>query len=125
MLPSLAVVVHAHDFLTRRHRLRSHRNEALIADALHQAAELAGDHSEDEPAALLFALSVRGTALGDGWETVPWLLAQNHARTLGFLLYCPEGERDTLVDLRLQVAQRRGTFEQVRAWVAAHLRPLR
>ncbi|MEO7331539.1 MAG: hypothetical protein ABI193_23395 [Minicystis sp.] len=125
MLPSLAIVVNAHDFLTRRYRLRSHRNEALIAEALHQAAALAGDHVEDEPAALLFALSVRGTALGDGWELVPWVLAQNHARTQGFALHCPPEEHNALVDLRLQVAQRRGTFEQVRAWVAEHLHPLR
>jgi hypothetical protein len=124
MIPPLWMVLRTHDFVTHSRHLRKHRDEALIAEALRLAAGLAGDREEDEPAALLFTLSVRGKALGDAWEVAPWLLAKNHARALGFELSCPLPEKNALMDLRLNVAQKRGTFEDVRAWVAAHMRPL-
>jgi hypothetical protein len=125
MLPSLAAVLRAHDFTVRARRIGTHRDVSLIAAGLARAAELAGDRAHDEPAALLFALSVHGRALGDGWETVPWLLARNHARALGFVLRCDEEEEIELINLRLRVAQKLASFDQVRAWVAAHLHPLR
>jgi len=120
-LPSLAVVLRTHDFVVHSHRLKPKRDVSLVAAALALAAELAGDRPEDEPAALLFALSLHGLALSDGWEVVPWLLARNHARKLGLVLRCDEDEEVALMRLRLNVAQKRSSFEEVRAWVAAHL----
>jgi hypothetical protein len=52
------------------------------------------------------------------------LLAANHARELGFHLDLGGSERD-LENLRLRVAWKLAGYEELRAFVASRLRPLR
>jgi hypothetical protein len=98
-------------------------DEARVAAALRLAVELAGDRPGDEPAAMLFALSRHGRALGEAWEDYPLICARNMARTQGFALDASRGDV-ALENLRLRVAFGTASFEEVRAWVATHLRPL-
>lgn len=103
MLPSVEAVLLAPAWVVRRFGLDPRHDVAAIAEALHEAKTLAGDRIEDEPAALLFALSRRGRALGAAWEHAGLLVAANHARKLGFELDLAGSTRD-LENLRLRVA---------------------
>lgn len=123
MIPSLAEVRRAYVFHARRHNLPRTFNEPAIAAALHQAAELAGGRIEDEPAALLFALTRHPRDLGEAWVGLPLLLAENHAQsTLGLQLRLP-AEDVELENLRLYVTAGQATFEDIRAFVAGRLAP--
>jgi len=124
MLPSLASVLETQTFLARRFGLDPRCDPKRITEALHEAAELAQDREIDEPAALLFALTRRPRALGALWLRAPLVLATNQARRLGFHLACDPGDVE-LENLRLAIIARRATFEDVRTWVAACLRPMR
>ncbi len=84
MIPPLAALLEEHAKFARFRRIDPRRDEALIAEALHLAAELAGRRIEDEPAAMLFALSLRWNALGAAWKHFPVVYARNLAAvTLG------------------------------------------
>jgi hypothetical protein len=98
-------------------------DETRIAAALQLAVELSGNRPEDEPAALLFALSRHARALGAAWEDYPLVCARNMARSIGLDLAAWPREVE-LENLRLRVAFGQADFEEVRAWVTAHLRPL-
>jgi hypothetical protein len=63
-----------------RHRWRRPLDVVGIEEALREAATLAGDHVEDEPAALLYALMRRPIDLADGWPLLAYLMAENQAR---------------------------------------------
>jgi hypothetical protein len=104
--------------------LSSRLDEARIAAALGLAQKLAGDRPDDEPAALLFALSRDARALGPAWEDYPLVCARNMARAAGFELDAWPREVE-LENLRLRVAFGAASFDEVRAWVAAHRHPLR
>lgn len=125
MIPPLAAFLAAHAHYARAHRITLHQDEARIAEALREATELSGGRAEDEPAALLFALTARPRALGEAWKGFPVLCAANLARsTLGAELRVRFDDPE-LEDLRLRVVVRRASFEEVRTWIATHLRPLR
>jgi hypothetical protein len=96
-------------------------DEARLAAALRHAAELAGDRPEDEPAAFLFALSRHARALGPAWEDYPLICARNMVRVQGRELEAWPGEAE-LENLRLRVAFGQAGFQEVRDWVAAHVR---
>lgn len=70
----------AHAFLARRFGLEDPLDEAAMVAALGEAAELAGGRAEDEPAAVLVALTRRPRRLGDAWLRLPLVIAQNLAR---------------------------------------------
>jgi hypothetical protein len=58
------------------------------------------------------------------WESLPLVLAENHARNaLGLHLRLSPEDVD-LENLRLRVAARTASFEDLRAFVAARLQPL-
>jgi hypothetical protein len=122
MIPSLSEVLVAHARFARRHGLDPRRNEVLIAEALRLAVELAAGRPEDEPAALLFALSLRWNALGAAWDALPIVYARNLAAKLGLRLDLDLGD-DAVGIFRLRIITGDAPFDEVRAWVAAHLRP--
>jgi hypothetical protein len=124
MIPRIEEVIAAHLNFARFRRIDPRRDETLIADALRLASELARGRPGDEPAAMLFALTRRWNALGAAWEHFPVVCAKNLAvQVLGARLDARLDDVD-LGMLRLRVVTGDAPFEEVRAWVAAHLRPL-
>jgi hypothetical protein len=123
MIPSLAEVRRAYAFHARRFDLPRRFDEPAIAAALRDAADLAAGRREDEPAALLFTLTRLPRQLGEMWESLPLVLAENHARNaLGLHLRLSPEDVD-LENLRLRVAARTASFEDLRTFVAARLQP--
>jgi hypothetical protein len=123
MIPSLNEFLESHRRFVVVRDLSRRRDEPRIAESLAEAAELAAGRPEDEPAAMLFAFSKRARAIVDAWN-LPVLYARNLARTQGFALILDFDDVE-LMRLRLRVATDQATFEDVRAFVAARLRPLR
>ncbi len=123
MIPSLPEVLRAHTLFVRRHALDPRRDEALIAEALHLSERLAAGRLRDEPAALLYSLSLRWNALGEAWERFPVIYARNLAIAGGSRLDVSLDDVDLGI-LRLKVVTGAASFDDVRAWVAEHLRPL-
>jgi hypothetical protein len=128
MLPSLEALLAAHRFLKLRHRWRWEMDPTGLAEALREAEALAGGRLEDEPAALFFALTRHRNDLGDAWDALPTLLAQRLAeRSLRVALHVPVDDPD-LHALRMRIVARdpekRATFDDVRAFLAARSRPL-
>lgn len=121
MIPTLDEVEAAYAFLARRFGLARELDQEAVADALHEATDLAAGRVEDEPAALLFAMTKRPRRLGDAWQALPLVLAENMARTSGLALRLDVNDVD-LESLRLRVVARLATFEEVRAWVESRLR---
>jgi hypothetical protein len=121
MIPSLTQVLDAQIYLARRFQFDPRHDEALLAACLRDAEALAVDSPDDELAATLFALTLRTRALGAGWERVPLMLLANQALARGFVIDVTSSE---LMNLRFRVVTRRVTFADLRAWVAAHLRPM-
>ncbi len=124
MIPSLAEVRRAYSFHARRFDLPRTFDEPAIAAALRSAVDLAAGRIEDEPAALLFALTRLPRQLGAMWEGLPLVLAENLARNVLRLSLRLAPEDVDLENLRLRVAARAASFEDVRTFVAARLRPL-
>ena len=123
MIPPLAALLEAHTLFVRGRRLRPQRDEARLAEALREALELCDGRPQDEPAALLFALSRRPRALGDAWD-FPVVCARNLARSiLSADLGCEDDDVD-FVNLRLRLAAKQATFEETLAFLAARLRPI-
>jgi hypothetical protein len=125
MLPTLAAIRGAYDFMKLRHRWRRPLDLVGVEEALREAATLAGDRAEDEPAALLYALIRRPMDLSDGWPLLAYLVAENHARAeLHADLRLDPSDVD-LCALRMRVIARdpaqRARFDDVRAFVHARL----
>lgn len=123
MIPPLEEVRAAHVFLVRRFALARRLDESAIIDALHEAAELARGRVEDEPAAILFALTRHPKRLGDAWLRLPLILAENVARKANMELRLDVHDV-ALETLRLRVAAKLATFEDVRAWMVTRTRSL-
>ncbi len=123
MIPSLPEILRTHTLFARRHALNPRRDETLIAEGLRLAEQLAAGRVEDEPAAVLYALSRRWSALGEAWEVFPVVYARNLATAGGNRLDISTTDVDLGI-LRLKIVTGAASFEDVRAWLAAHLRPL-
>jgi hypothetical protein len=119
LIPSLAALLQGYAFFTRANGLDPDHDEARLAAALSEAAELAAGHPEDEPAALLFALTKGSRALPEGWD-YPVICATNLARMRGEVLVVSEPW--VLDDLRLRVVTGSAQFDEVRAWIAERVR---
>lgn len=112
MIPSDAEVLGAWiPFLARRYDLEP-PSPAAVTAALEEARTLAAD-GRDEAAALFFALSHRARALRGWWSILPHVAALRLAPGLG-------ASAAELRALRLDVASRRASFEDVRRWFAEH-----
>jgi hypothetical protein len=70
------------------------------------AVALAGDRTEDEPAALLFALTIQPRALGDSWTVFPIVETRRLARSQGLSLEVKVTDVE-LENLRLLLIQHR------------------
>jgi hypothetical protein len=143
MLPRVAQLIEGHRWFCRAHRIPCRDPEAVdlaLDDACRVAASLAGDHAPDEPAALLFALTLKLGALGDAWAGFPVVVAGNLAvAALGAELRLDRADQIALENLRLRAVsrrsafedprtshdERRAIFEELRAFVTTRLRPLR
>jgi hypothetical protein len=128
MLPRLEELLDGYEYLKRRHQWRWPIDPVGVAVALREAAALAGGCVEDEPAALLFALTRRRIDLADAWERLPLLLVRSLARrSLGAELRL-DVDDPAVRALRMRILARdpegRATFDDVRAFIAARLRPL-
>lgn len=129
MLPPLEKLLDAHAYLKRRFRWRRPLDVVGVEEALREAAALAGERAEDEPAALLFALTRRPNDLTDAWDQLPLVLVENLAREqLGAEIRLDPADL-ALRALRMRVLARepakRATFEDLRAFLAPRLGPQR
>jgi hypothetical protein len=140
MLPSYTALLQGHRWYCARHGIRhTHRalEEAQIAitRARLTAAALAAGQERDEPAALLFALTIEAPSLGEAWIAFPMVALRNFAkRALGEELVLDAGDAVTLHALRVRIAdergvfaaagplERRATFEELRVFIARRMR---
>ena len=122
MIPPVDVFLRGYVHFTRARGVSSRCDEARVAEALGEAAALAAERPEDEPAALMYALSMRPRALPEGWVFVA-RCADNLARVY-LRAELVLDEPDELDMLRLRVFAKQATFEDMRAFLAARLRPL-
>jgi len=127
MLISAADVVEMYGFLALRFRWRRAPDVVGVEEALREADSLAGERIEDAPAALLFALIRRPMDLGDASERLPYVLVENLARRLGAEVRLDPLAAD-MRTLRERILardpERRATFDDVRAFLAARTRSL-
>ena len=125
MLTSVADVVDTHAFLARRFRWQWPPDVAGVEEALREAESLAAGRAEYEPAALLLALWRRRMDLGDAWEQLPLILAENLARKIGAEVRLDPRDREVQV-LRMRAIARdpalRATLDDVRAFLEARRR---
>jgi len=125
MLPTVDALCRAYDFMKARHHWRRPLDLAGIEEALREAATLAGDRVEDEPAALLYSLMRRPMDLADGWPLLAYLVVENHARSAlhGELRLDPSDAE--VRALRMRIIARdpaeRACFEDVRVFVHGRL----
>jgi len=125
MIPPLEKLLDAHAYLKRRFRWRRPLDVVGVEEALREAAALAHGRPEDEPAALLFALTRRPNDLTDAWDQLPLVLVENLLREqLGVEVRLDPADL-ALRALRMRVLARdpakRATFEDLRAFLASRL----
>jgi hypothetical protein len=142
MLPSYTALLQGHRWYCARHGIR-YTDQALeeaqlaITRARLTAAALAAGHERDEPAALLFALTIEAPSLGEVWIAFPMVVLRNYARrALGVQFVLDAGDAAALHALRVRIAderavfaaagqlERRATFEELRVFIARRMRPL-
>ncbi len=127
MLPTVESVRRAYEFMKLRYRWRRPPDLEGIEEALREAAMLAGDRAQDEPAALLYALIRRPMDLADGWPLLAYLVAENHARNTSSAELRLDPSDTELRALRMRILARdpaeRARFDDVRAFVDARIRP--
>jgi hypothetical protein len=124
MLPSANHLARRHGAFCLKYRVTWRECSEALAGALKVASELAGDRAEDEPAALLYALTLRPRALGDAWIGFPVTEACRLARDAGSHLDLRVDDVE-LENLRLGTLDPRTGigFGEVRDFVAARTRP--
>jgi hypothetical protein len=127
MLPGLGELVDAHAFMKRRYRWRRPLDVIGLEEALREAGALSGGRTDDEPAALLYALLRRPNDLTDAWPQLAYIIVENFARVaLGADVRLDDLEDMELRALRMRVNARvvadRATFEDVRAFLATRVR---
>lgn len=132
MLPTFTALFEAHRWLAESRDVRYAARELeeaqiAIARARLLAAGLSAGREEDEPAALLFALMLEADALRGLRDAFPVFAARNLARRRNQDLVLNLTDR---IELRaLQARARRApehlreAFDELRAFVAARLRP--
>jgi len=112
-------LVAAHEWLRRRHRLKSAPSRVVLESVRAEAVQLAAT-TADEPAAIWFALGRRGRALSDVWALLPDLVALNALQASGRAL--DANAKGALRALRTRVVTRTASYEDVRAWFSANTR---
>ncbi len=121
MLPDLEALLAGYAFYANQNHFAPDRDEARLADALREAAALAGDHEDDEPAALFFALTRRPRTFGKAHGRMTLHLTMEHARALGFAL---TADVAVLELTRARILRGAIGFEELRGWFGEHLSPI-
>jgi hypothetical protein len=106
MLPSARELAQRHAAFCLKYDVRWRDCAPALDVAVRVAAALAGDRAEDEPAALLFALTIQPRALGDAWTVFPIIEARRFGRSYGLSLDVKVTDVE-LENLRLKLIQRR------------------
>jgi hypothetical protein len=120
VIPALRHIIGTHTFLARRHGWKAPLDEIMVQGCLKEARQLASAERE-EPAALFYVFSKAWQRLGDACAVLPDLLSRNHARVVGLeLTASPEEQRA----LRMRIAEGGVTFDEVRDWFGARLKPI-
>jgi hypothetical protein len=121
MLPGLEALLAGYALYAKQNRFAPDRDEARLADALGEAALLAGGDQDDEPAALFFALTRRPRIFGKAHGRMTLHLAVAHARALGLALTTDVA---VLELMRARILREALGFEELRDWFATHLAPV-
>ena len=121
MLPDLEALLAGYALYAKRSGFAPDRDEGRLADALREAAALALGREEDEPAALFFALARRPRVFGKAHGRMTLHLTVEHACSLGLAL---QTDVAVLELMRARILRQAITFEELRAWFAAHLAPM-
>jgi N-acyl-D-aspartate/D-glutamate deacylase len=118
MLPDLEALLAGYTLYAKQNRFAPERDESRLAEALGEAGALARGHEEDEPAALLFALTRRPRVFGKahGRMTLHLTVEQAHALGLAFT-----ADVAVLELMRARVLREEIGFEELRGWFAARL----
>jgi hypothetical protein len=127
MLPPAQLLARRHAAFCLKFSVPWRDCRSVLDEAVALAGELSRDQPLDEPAALLFALNAQIRALGNAWEDFPIAEARRLARSHGLELALKVGDVD-FENLRLHLLDpnvtRRGTYEELRDFIAARLSPL-
>jgi hypothetical protein len=140
MLPSYTALLQGHRWYCARHGVR-YTDRALeqaqiaITRARLTAAALIAGGERDEPAALLFALTIEAASLGEAWIAFPMVVLRNFAkRALGVQIVLDAGDAVALHALRVRIVderavfaaagqlERRAMFEELRVFIARRMR---
>lgn len=121
MLPGSADLLEHINRLARMRDLRMSFDRALLDAALADAAQLAGERAQDEPAAIFVAFARRSRALGQVSDPLVPALARAQAIAVGYELVMEDLE---LRMLRAGVLRGELSFDDLRAWFLDSLRPL-
>lgn len=116
MIPTAFTILQSYELYRRRHATGLASARAVGA-ALDAARALSQDE-QDEPAALLFAFASYRRAFPGAWRFMAHAIAAQQARALGFEL---KARREDIDALFSSIMYRSTGFEEVRAWVAAHM----
>jgi hypothetical protein len=119
VIPLLEEVLGAYLHHQRRKGLRP-ASERGVAAALDAARGLAAEE-RDEPAAMLFAFATYRRAFHGGWRFMAAALTISQAHEAGYFIETTQADMDALLSA---VMYGTADYEDVRAWVAARLRPL-
>lgn len=121
MLPDLDALLAGYELYAKQNRFAPDRDEARVADALHEAENLAAGRDADEPAALFLALSRRPRTFGKVHGRMTLHLTVEHAHALGLALTVDVA---VLELMRARIVRRAIEFGELREWFAAHLTPI-
>ena len=124
MLPTASELARRHGAYCLKYEVRWRECHVALAEALSVADALARGRVEDEPAALLYSLTLRPRTIGDAWDAFPVLEARRLTREAGRHLDL-KADDVALENLRLGVLDPRTGigFEALRAFLAARTRP--
>ncbi len=120
MLPNPEAQLAGYALYARQNGFAPDRDEARLADALREAAVLAGGREADEPAAIFFALARRSRAFGKAHGRMTLHLAVEQARSLGLAL---TADLAVIELVRARVVRGAIAFEELRDWFTANLAP--
>lgn len=121
MPPDTETLLAGYELYAKQNDFSPDRDEARLAEALREATELAGANEQDEPAALLFALTRRPRTFGKAHGRMTLHLAVEQARSLGLALRV---DMAVIELMRARILRGAIDYEELRAWFAAHLAPV-
>lgn len=124
MLPTTRELAKRHGAFCLKKHIKWSECDVELSAALALAEHLTEGRAEDEPAALLYTLSLPARALGDAWLAFPLEQALRLGREAGLRIDLQPDDVDLMMLLLAVMDPRLGVgFPEVRAFVAARTRP--